>query len=439
GEGADTTPQVALPAPPALQCSLDRVEGASGFPSSNWCSYTVTRTVSCHVQNGTFLQRVFQGCRWPLACSGGSSYRTVVRPIYRVTYKTLTALEWRCCPGHTGANCEEGGSPYLPPHAASVWAKEGWVPPPDHLCPCFLPAGCLNCSHIGEMTARLTTLEAQVARLSVAELPASLAPKGSAPGRGPGTGQLWGSPATHGSPGDHGKAGRRPGSWGPSGPKGDAGGRGPSGIPGVKGPRGPSGPPGPPGPPGRDGARGPPGEKGLPGPPGPPGPPAPVGPAIPRIAEPRDPILSNTFTETTEGIVGPAGPPGPVGPMGPPGPPGPIGPPGPPGPEGRTGAPGAAGPPGEKGDRGPQGQPGSRGQDGAQGEPGPRGEPGEKGTWGEGLHQLREALKILAERVLILETMIGLYEPEPGSGSGPASTAAPGPLRGKRGSSQSPY
>lgn len=28
---------------------------------------------------------------------------------------------------------------------------------------------------------------------------------------------------------------------------------------------------------------------------------------------------------------------------------------------------------------------------------------------GEGLHQLREALKILAERVLILETMIGLY------------------------------
>lgn len=37
-----------------------------------------------------------------------SSYRTVVRPIYRVTYKTLTALEWRCCPGHAGANCEEG-------------------------------------------------------------------------------------------------------------------------------------------------------------------------------------------------------------------------------------------------------------------------------------------------------------------------------------------
>ncbi|XP_023773652.1 EMI domain-containing protein 1-like, partial [Cyanistes caeruleus] len=71
-----------------------------------------------------------------------------------------------------------------------------------------------------------------------------------------------------------------------------------------------------------------------------------------------------------------------------------------------------------------------------QGEPGPRGEPGERGTWGEGLHQLREALKILAERVLILETMIGLYEPEPGSGSGVPSTATPGVPRGKRGSGQ---
>ncbi|RLV62860.1 hypothetical protein DV515_00018870 [Chloebia gouldiae] len=122
--------------------------------------------------------------------------------------------------------------------------------------------------------------------------------------------------------------------------------------------------------------------------------------------------------------MGPMGPPGPVGPMGPPGPPGPIGPPGPPGADGRAGAPGAAGPPGEKGDRGPQGQPGSRGQDGAQ---------------GEGLHQLREALKILAERVLILETMIGLYEPEPGSGSGAPGTATPGVPRGKRGSGHPPY
>ncbi|NXF68321.1 EMID1 protein, partial [Ciccaba nigrolineata] len=374
-------------------------------PSSNWCSYTVTRTVSCHVQNGTFLQRVFQGCRWPLACSGGSSYRTIVRPIYRVTYKTLTALEWRCCPGHIGANCEEGGKG---PHPASVlgfWSSPllGAAPRRPSLRPTAF-SGCLNCSRVGELTARLATLEVQVARLSVAEPPTSPAPKGSTPGRGLETGQLWGSPAARGSPGDDGRPGSR-GPPGPSGPKGDAGGRGPSGIPGVKGPRGP---------PGKGGWGAPVGgwgqcgrilpDRAVLGAPGGSGPSA-HHPCCP----PGDPLLSNTFTEAAGGIVGPAGPPGPVGPMGPPGPPGPIGPPGPPGPDGRAGAPGAAGPPGEKGDRGPQGHPGSRGQDGAQGEPGPRGEPGEKGTWGEGLHQLREALKILAERVLILETMIGLY------------------------------
>uniref|UniRef100_A0A8D0FKS8 EMI domain containing 1 n=1 Tax=Strix occidentalis caurina TaxID=311401 RepID=A0A8D0FKS8_STROC len=350
--------------------------GPAWAAARNWCSYTVTRTVSCHVQNGTFLQRVFQGCRWPLACSGGSSYRTIVRPIYRVTYKTLTALEWRCCPGHIGANCEEGG--------------KGAAPRRPSLRPTAF-SGCLNCSRVGELTARLATLEAQVSPPALCHQPGVWPPPWLA------------MPPLEGcvSPGRGLSPGWRPGSRGPpgpSGPKGDAGGRGPSGIPGVKGPRGPpgkggwgapvgggvpawclapaehpppgqqilggsvqqfwgseglqrcaaagvrsltgilpiftllflpAGPPGPPGPPGRDGARGLPGEKGLPGPPGPPGPPAPVGPAIPRIAEP-----------SKEGL-------------------------------------GCGG--------------------------------------GEGLHQLREALKILAERVLILETMIGLY----GEGQGP--------------------
>lgn len=55
------------------------------------------------------------------------------------------------------------------------------------------------------------------------------------------------------------------------------------------------------------------------------------------------------------------------------------------------------------------------------------------------MHQLREALKILAERVLILETMIGLYEPELGSGAGPAGAGTPSLLRGKRGGHAASY
>ncbi|KAF6081044.1 EMI domain containing 1 [Phyllostomus discolor] len=36
------------------------VGGAPFSGRRNWCSYVVTRTISCHVQNGTYLQRVLQ-------------------------------------------------------------------------------------------------------------------------------------------------------------------------------------------------------------------------------------------------------------------------------------------------------------------------------------------------------------------------------------------
>lgn len=36
------------------------------------------------------------------------SYRALVRPVYRVTYRKITSLEWRCCPGFHGEDCREG-------------------------------------------------------------------------------------------------------------------------------------------------------------------------------------------------------------------------------------------------------------------------------------------------------------------------------------------
>ncbi|XP_071379255.1 EMI domain-containing protein 1-like, partial [Centroberyx affinis] len=181
-----------------------------------------------------------------------------------------------------------------------------------------------------------------------------------------------------------------------------------------------------------------PGERGLPGLPGPPGPPGPPAPASARIPEPdhrqgKDPLFSNTFHDS-RGLPIP-GPQGPAGPIGPPGPKGPVGPPGPSGQNGRPGTPGTQGPlgpKGERGERGPLGYPGERGFRGEPGAPGPKGEPGEKGLPGDGIHQIREALKILAERVLILETMIGIHEPDLGSGDGPFGTASPSFYRDKR-------
>ncbi|XP_068167509.1 EMI domain-containing protein 1 isoform X2 [Antennarius striatus] len=408
---------------------------SSVYQKRNWCPHTITKTVTCQVQNGTILQRVYQTCRWPQGCTGGS-YRTVVRPSYKMVYRTVTSLEWKCCPGFSGAACEDDAGNQLVAQEAIRKPSTLRRPPARTAEPV---SNCLNCSRITALGDRLSSLETKVQLLSSPALP-HLQVKG---GPAPEASSLMGSVPAQGAPGEQGPAGPRgekgrdglpgregrPGTRGlpgPIGPRGDAGTRGPSGAPGLRGSPGPAGPRGP---------SGSPGERGLPGPPGPPGPPA---PASARIPEPdhnrrKDPFFTNTFHDS-RGLPVP-GPQGPAGPVGPPGPRGPVGPPGPSGQNGKSGAPGTqgpVGPKGERGERGPLGYPGERGFRGEPGAPGPKGEPGAKGLPGDGIHQIREALKILAERVLILETMIGIHEPDLGSGDGPFGTASPSFYRDKR-------
>ncbi|XP_066419673.1 collagen alpha-1(XXVI) chain isoform X2 [Molothrus aeneus] len=365
---------------PASTLQHNYPEQSSGSPGSgfasrrHWCHYTVTRTVSCQVQNGseTVIQRVYQSCRWPGPCA--NLVRTLIRPTYKMSYRTVTTLEWRCCPGFTGSNCEEE---------------------------------CMNCTRLADMSERLNTLEAKILLLEAAERSPAL--ENNLPITG--TTATWDqellpdafpllNPGTQkgpvgpvGPPGPVGPTGL-PGPPGPKGEKGQPGERGPAGPPGMLGPQGP---------------RGLPGETGIPGPPGPPGPPA--TPSLPLTfqqgvlyslqptaeKENGEAQLASTVIDTIlAGLPGPRGAPGPVGPPGPKGPPGPIG------------APGSQG---LKGEFGPLA---------ASGEPGKKGEEGDKGADGEGVQQLREALKILAERVLILEHMIGIHDSlssiEPGSG-----------------------
>ncbi|XP_023596042.1 collagen alpha-1(XXVI) chain isoform X2 [Trichechus manatus latirostris] len=357
-------------------------EPGAGGPGSgrktrrHWCHHTVTRTVSCQVQNGseTVVQRVYQSCRWPGPCT--NLVRTLIRPTYRVSYRTVTALEWRCCPGFTGSNCDEE---------------------------------CMNCTRLSDMSERLTTLEAKVLLLEAAELPSG--PDNDLPAP-QSTLAPWNEdflpdaiPLAHPGP-------RRRRPAGPAGPPGQMGPPGPAGPPGSKGDQGQTGEKGPAGPPG---LLGPPGPRGLPGEVGRPGPPGPPGPAgspglstngpqgvlyalqPPTDKDSGDSQLASAVVDTVL-----AGVPGPRGPPGPPGPPGPHGPPGPPG------APGSQGLTGERAMMGPSG------------EPGVKAEEGEKAAEGEGVQQLREALKILAERVLILEHMIGIHDPlaSPEGGSG---------------------
>ncbi|KAF7692784.1 collagen alpha-1(XXVI) chain isoform X2 [Silurus meridionalis] len=344
---------------------------SSNSQRRNWCQYTVSKTVTCQVHNGTetTVQRVFQGCRWPGHCSKVISYRALIRPSYKVAYRQVTALEWRCCPGFLGSDCS---------------------------------IECMNCTSYTGLNYRLNILESKIKLLQGA---GARSPSiNTQPERSTDNEVETPEPTPRGPPPFW-----QPGTRGPPGPLG------PPGLPGSSGPPGPAGEtgaPGLPGPTGPKGERGFPGEIGLPGLPGPPG-----QPGLPNSI----PLRGDVFQGFSPDETGRIGPPGPPGPSGPPGPTGAPGIPGLPGRDALRGNPGQAGEPGLKGDRGERGPPGLIGEQGLAGPTGAKGqkgEPGESLPDGEGVQQLREALKILAERVLILEHMIGIHESPSEAGSG---------------------
>ncbi|XP_028849618.1 EMILIN-1b [Denticeps clupeoides] len=92
----------------------------------NWCSYVVTKTVSCVVEDGveTYVKPDYQPCSWGVQCARVVTYRTYMRPRYKVAYKMATELEWKCCHGYSGDDCKDG------PSGGSVTARP-W-PKPVH-------------------------------------------------------------------------------------------------------------------------------------------------------------------------------------------------------------------------------------------------------------------------------------------------------------------
>ncbi|KAM4602871.1 EMILIN-1b [Polymixia lowei] len=82
----------------------------------NWCAYVVTKTVSCMVEDGveTYVKPDYQPCSWGnIQCSRVVAYRTYMRPRYKLAYKMVTEMEWKCCHGYSGDDCNiapNGGS-----------------------------------------------------------------------------------------------------------------------------------------------------------------------------------------------------------------------------------------------------------------------------------------------------------------------------------------
>ncbi|KAM6924481.1 uncharacterized protein emilin3a [Xenentodon cancila] len=82
----------------------------------NHCAYVIEKTVSFTMQDGAapYVKAEYNKCSWGTKCPT-LLYRLMYKPIYKVAHKTVTELEWRCCPGFSGYDCMEGHPIYQQP------------------------------------------------------------------------------------------------------------------------------------------------------------------------------------------------------------------------------------------------------------------------------------------------------------------------------------
>ncbi|OCT57755.1 EMILIN-3 [Xenopus laevis] len=151
----------------------------------NFCVYVVEKNVTCTQQDGTepYIKAEYLKCTWGPKCRGTVVYRTLYRPKYKIGYKVVTELEWRCCPGNTGDSCQDGSIPqsgFLPPYQGPKAgpAHKPFLPPKspptyNNLQPEGLPGAPIPPSKNGfgrKMTSvfgeRMDRIEEEVRRLS---------------------------------------------------------------------------------------------------------------------------------------------------------------------------------------------------------------------------------------------------------------------------------
>lgn len=87
---------------------------------------------ACHIENTFSNYETAQNlyiCVFPIYIH---RYRILYKPVFKVASKTMTELEWRCCPGFTGVVCNIGPTAYgikaMPPFKGHVPSYKGPMP-----------------------------------------------------------------------------------------------------------------------------------------------------------------------------------------------------------------------------------------------------------------------------------------------------------------------
>ncbi|NXH22852.1 MMRN1 protein, partial [Bucco capensis] len=83
---------------------------ASGFETTrgkNWCAYVHSRLSPTVVADNleTFSSGRVKPCTWHIGSCAQRS-QTATHQAYRIKHKIVTSLEWKCCPGYSGQNCQ---------------------------------------------------------------------------------------------------------------------------------------------------------------------------------------------------------------------------------------------------------------------------------------------------------------------------------------------
>ncbi|NXJ62301.1 MMRN1 protein, partial [Rostratula benghalensis] len=83
---------------------------ASSFETTrgkNWCAYVHTRLLPTVVVDNleTFSSGRAKPCSWHTGSCAQRS-QTTTHQAYRTKHKIVTSLEWKCCPGYSGQNCQ---------------------------------------------------------------------------------------------------------------------------------------------------------------------------------------------------------------------------------------------------------------------------------------------------------------------------------------------